>query len=205
MKLIKQLFIVLCLFSTSLAYADVPVLGKDYNILNPAHPTNSRNKIEVLEFFSYGCIHCYNLNTMMKTWEKNMPKDVSFKYIPVIFASSMEIPARAFYAAKFLDMHAKLHNILFDIWHADNPPYDEASVTDAVVLKGVDRSKFHDAYNGFSMKPSLARAMNMQKTYNIRGTPTIVVAGKYVIPGESAHAIQILNALIDMARKDQKH
>ncbi|MDX8399535.1 MAG: thiol:disulfide interchange protein DsbA/DsbL [Gallionellaceae bacterium] len=205
MKLIKQLFIVLCLFSTSLAYANEPVLGKDYTVLNPTLPTNSGNKIEVLEFFSYGCIHCYNLNSMMGKWEKKMPKDVSFKYVPIVFAPSMEIPARAFYAAEFLGMHAKLHNVLFDIWHADHPPYDEASATNAVVKKGVDRTKFHDAYNSFSMKPSLARAMAMQKTYNIRGTPTLVVAGKYVIPGESAHAVQILNALINKARKDRKH
>ncbi|ABM02411.1 thiol:disulfide interchange protein DsbA [Psychromonas ingrahamii 37] len=213
MNLIKQLFLTLILLCASQAFAK-PELGKDYSILNPAMPTHSGKKIEVLEFFSYDCIHCYNFNPLMQAWTKRMPDDVSLTYVPVVYRADMEIPARAFYAVEYLGLHNKLHDTLFDIWHSSNPPYDKASLINALTPYGVDVTKFQNAYNAYSISQALERArglaytldIHMQKNdYHIRSTPTLIIGGKYVISGESAHTIKLLYALIEKVRKEKKH
>ena len=84
MKLIKQMLaITFFLFSTQVL-ADVEA-GSDYKELSPSQPVHSGEKIEVLEFFFYGCSHCFNLHPHITAWEKKMPKDVTMQYVPVIF------------------------------------------------------------------------------------------------------------------------
>jgi len=95
-KLLKSLLIMVVLFSGSTTFAAVE-LGKDYKMLNPSQPTSSK-KIEVLEFFFYGCSHCFNLHKPLSAWEKAMPKDVELTFVPTIFRNSMEPMARTMYA-----------------------------------------------------------------------------------------------------------
>ena len=206
MRLIKQLFMVLALLCATHAFAE-PEAGKDYQILNPAQPTQSGNKIEVLEFFFYGCSHCYNLNPQLSAWEKKMPKDIKFTYVPAIFdRPTWEVSARTFYALEALGQLAQLHDALFSAWNDNIELVDEASTTDFLAKHGVDRKKFSDAYNSFSMQSKVVRAKQMEQIYRIRGTPSLVVDGKYLITGlPPAETIQVLNALVDKARKEHKH
>ena len=203
MRLFRQFFAVLALLCATYAHADV-VLGKDYKLMNPPQPTTSGKKIEVLEFFSYGCIHCYHLHPYMEAWEKKMPKDVEFTYVPAIFNPAWEVSARTFYALEALGQRAQLHDDLFNAWDGGVNLVDEASTSDFVAKHGVDRKKFSDAYNSFSMQSKVTRAKQMGQSYGIRGTPTLIVDGKYLITGlHPAETIQVLNALIDKARKER--
>lgn len=206
MKLIKQLFMVLVLLCATQAFAE-PEAGKDYQMLNPAQTTHSGNKIEVLEFFFYGCSHCFKLHPLVAAWEKKLPKDVEFTYVPVVFNPTWEVSARTFYALEALGQRAQLHDELFNAWNVQNLELvDEASSTDYLAKHGVDRKKFSDAYNSFSMQSKVVRAKQMGQTYGIRGTPTMIVDGKYLITGlQPAETMQVLNALIDKARKERKH
>ena len=205
MRLIKQLFMVLALLCATHAFAE-PEAGKDYQMLNPPQPTQNRNKIEVLEFFFYGCTHCNKLNPLIGAWEKKLPKDVEFIYVPAVFNPTWEVSARTFYALEALGQRAQLHDELFNAWDANVELVDEASTTDFLAKHGVDRKKFADAYNSFSMQSKVVRAKQMGQTYGIRGTPTLIVDGKYVITGlHPAETMQMLNALIDKARKEHKH
>jgi thiol:disulfide interchange protein DsbA len=207
MKIFKQILAVtLFLFSTQVL-ADVEA-GRDYKELSPSQPTHTGEKIEVLEFFFYGCSHCFHLHPFISAWEKKMPKDVELQYVPVIFRDSWEGMARTFYALDALGQQRRLHDDLFNAWNVSNIDLgDEAKVTDFVTQRGVDRTKFSAAINSFAMSSKVARSNQMVRDYGIRGTPTLVVEGKYVITGlEPAETIKVLDAVVAKARKERsKH
>ena len=200
-KSIRALLITAALFISGAAFAAAE-LGKDYKMLNPAQPASSK-KIEVLEFFFYGCSHCYHLHTPLTAWEKTMPKDVELTFVPTIFRDSMEPMARTMYALESMGQLDKLHDALYRAWNVDNIElFDEASIGDFVAKHGVDRAKFTAAYNSFSMQSRVARAKQMVRSYRINGTPTLIVDGKYVITGlQPDDTVRVLKEVINIARK----
>ena len=201
-KFIKSLFVaaMLLLGSTALAAE----LGRDYKLLNPAQPT-SAEKIEVLEFFFYGCSHCFHLHPLMSKWEKTMPKDVALTYVPTIFRDSWEPMARTYYALELLGQLHPLHDALYRAWNVDKTDLsDEARIFDFVAARGVDRAKFSAAYNSFTMQSKVARAKQMIRSYGLTGTPTLVVDGRYLITGlQPADTIRVLDEVIAMVRKEK--
>jgi thiol:disulfide interchange protein DsbA len=204
MKLIKNLLIALSLLVSSAALADAQ-LGKEYSLLNPPQPTSTK-KIEVLEFFFYGCSHCFHLHPKLSEWEKTMPKDVEMILVPTIFRDSWEPMANTYYALESMGQQRQLHDALFRAWNEDKIDLsDEARIGDFVSKHGVDRAKFSAAYNSFSMKSKVTRAKQMIRSYSISGTPTLVVDGKYVIEGlQPEETIRALKEVIVLARKTHK-
>ncbi|HEY6280762.1 MAG TPA: thiol:disulfide interchange protein DsbA/DsbL, partial [Burkholderiales bacterium] len=85
MKLFKYLLLYCLLMFAGDALAAAPILNKDYRLVSPPQPTETGNKIEVIEFFYYGCPHCYDLEQYLKKWMSNVPKDVAFRRIPAVF------------------------------------------------------------------------------------------------------------------------
>jgi len=203
MKLIKSLVVALSLLVSGAAFAAAE-LGKDYTLLNPPQPTDSK-KIEVLEFFFYGCSHCFHLHPLLSTWEKTMPKDVELTFVPTIFRDSWEPMARTFYALESLGQQ-QLHDALYKAWNVDNNQLlEEDKIRDFVSSHGVDGAKFSAAYNSFSMQSKVARAKQMIRSYGINGTPTLVVDGKYVIEGlQPEDTIRVLKDVIAVARKTHR-
>jgi thiol:disulfide interchange protein DsbA len=201
-KFIKQLFAVLLLLCSTQVFA-VPELGTDYTVLSSPQPHNG-SKIEVIEFFFYGCSHCYKLHPFMDQWEKKMPKDVTFTYVPAVFNATWEVSARTFYALEALGLRKQVHDDLFNAWNRDNLELtDEATTASFLAKHGVDSNKFSEAYNSFSIQSSVMRAKQLGQTFGIRGTPTIIVDGKYVVPGDTERTVRVLEAVVDMARKDR--
>ena len=198
---IKSLLVAVALFFSSAAFAAAE-LGRDYNLLNPPLPVAGK-KIEVLEFFFYGCSHCFDLHTPLSAWEKTMPRDVELTYVPTIFRDSMEPMARTLYALESIGQFDKLHDVLYRAWNVDKVQlFDEASISDFVARHGVDKAKFSSAYNSFSMQSKVTRARQMVRSYGVRGTPTLVVDGKYMISGlYPDDTIRVLNEVVAMARK----
>ena len=207
MKFIKIFLAATVLLFSTQVMADIEA-GRDYKELSPAQPTHTGEKIEVLEFFFYGCSHCFNLHPFISAWEKKMPKDVELQYVPVIFRDSWEGMARTYYALEAIGQQRRLHDVLFNAWNVTNVDLsDEARVTDFVAQHGVDRAKFSAAFNSFTMSSKVSRSNQMVRDYGIRGTPTIVVDGKYVITGlEPAETVKVLDAVVAKARKERgKH
>lgn len=200
-ELIRNLVVAAALLAGGTVYAGVEQ-GKDYSVLPSPQPT-SGSKIEVLEFFFYGCGHCYHLHSTLVEWEKKMPKDVELTYVPTIFRDTMEPMARTFYALESLGELHRLHDPLYRAWNVDNVKlFDEAQIAGFVATKGVDRAKFSAAYNSFTMQSRVTRAKQMTRSYLISGTPTLIVDGKYVITGlQPDDTIRVLNELIAMVRK----
>jgi thiol:disulfide interchange protein DsbA len=200
-KLTKCLLVAVALFISGAALADAQ-LGKDYSLLNPAQPTGTK-KIEVLEFFFYGCSHCFHLHPLLSAWEKTMPKDVELTFVPTVFRDSWEPMANTFYALESMGQQQQLHDALYRAWNEENLALTDAdNIADFVAKHGVDRAKFTAAYSSFSMQSKVTRAKQMIRSYGINGTPTLVVDGKYVIEGlQPEDTIRALKEVIVMARK----
>lgn len=203
-KMFKDWLVAAALLISGAAFAEAQ-LGKDYTLLSPAQPTSSK-KIEVLEFFFYGCSHCYHLHGPLTAWEKTMPKDVEMIFVPTLFRDSMEPMARTMYALESLGQRAQLHEPLYRAWNVDKIDLnDEAKIIDFVGKHGVDRAKFKAAYNGFAMQSKVTRAKQMVRSYQIQGTPTLIVDGKYIISGlQPEDAVRVLKDVVAMARKVHK-
>jgi protein dithiol oxidoreductase (disulfide-forming) len=204
MGFFKQLIAVLALLCATCAQAEVMV-GKDYNILGQPQPVASGNKIEVLEFFSYSCSHCYHLHPLLSAWEKKMPKDVALQYVPVVFGASQEPMAHAFYALEMLGKIGQLHDPLFVAWNVTGVDLsDEEKIAEFVAKHGVDRKKFSAEFNSFSVSSKVARSNQWVLRYGIRGTPTMIVDGKYVITNlHPEDTIRVLDEVIKIARKER--
>ena len=206
---------VLALAGVSAAFAQAPVKDKEYAMVEPPQPTNSGAKVEVLEFFFYGCPHCYNLQPALMSWAKTMPKDVEYRRVPTIFRDSWVPMARAFYAMEAAGVLEMLHHDLFIAIHEQHNEKligDKTAFLDWAANKGADRKKLEDAYDSFAVQTKTQRAVQMTKLYGITGTPSIVVDGKYLTaPGmtlDAKHQVdydrftKVLNDLIGAARKE---
>ncbi len=204
MGLFRQIIAVLIFLCASYAQAEV-VAGVDYKVLNSPQPTHSGKKIEVLEFFFYGCSHCYHLHPELEKWEKKKPRDVKLQYVPVVFGESQAPMAHTFYTLELLGKLRQLHDALFVAWNVSGINLvDEATITDFVAKHGVDSAKFRADYNSFSVSSKVMRGNQMVLSYGVRGTPTIAVDGKYIITGlQPKDTIRVLKEVIKIARKER--
>ena len=200
-KIILAVFIVL--FSAHLSAE--PVAGRDYKLIDPAQPTHSGNKIEVLEFFFYGCSHCFHLHPELAAWERKIPKDVELVYVPTVFNPNWEPMAYTYYALDALGKIQDLHNELFEAWNVKNILLtEESKISEFVAKHGVDAKKFSEAYHSFGVGSKVMRSKQLSQSYRISGTPTVIVNGKYLITGlQPVETIRVMSELIEKIRKER--
>lgn len=178
--------------------------AEDYSMLSPPQPTHSGNKIEVLEFFFYGCIHCYHLHPSLAKWEKTMPQDVSIDFVPVVFSQAWAPMAYTYYALKEMGKVKQLDDKLYDALNMDGLPLNDVnSIADFVSHYGIKRKEFIAYYKSFTVQADVERARQMVNDYQISGTPTLIVDGKYVVynKADPDQTIVNLDKVIAMARK----
>ncbi|MFY9260244.1 MAG: thiol:disulfide interchange protein DsbA/DsbL [Gallionella sp.] len=202
-NLMYRLLLAATLLLGGSAFADSQ-LGKDYVRLDPAQPT-SNQKIEVLEFFFYECSHCFHLHPFLMEWEKSLPKDVQIQYVPTIFRAATEPLARTFYALEGLGQIKQMDDAIYQAVHVQQAElFDLSSIGAFVAKNGVDKNKFTAAYNSFTVNSKVNQAKQMIRTYKIQGTPTLVVAGKYVITQQQPQDVpRILNDVIAKVRQER--
>jgi thiol:disulfide interchange protein DsbA len=174
-----------------------------YTELKPPQPTEAGGKIEVVEFFWYGCIHCYNLEPALEGWLKKLPPDAQFRRVPAVFNPRWEHDARIFYAFEALKLLDRLHRPFFDAIHQDRLRTDDPKALAQWLQKqGVDAQKFSDVMKSFSVHSRTQRAKLMTAGYKIDGTPAIAVDGRYTVSaGEGM--LETVSQLIDQARKQR--
>jgi thiol:disulfide interchange protein DsbA len=165
--------------------------------INPPQPVENDGKVEVLEFFAYGCIHCANLEPSLEAWAKKQPPDVKLKRIPSP-AAIMGIDSTVlYYSLEALGQVDRLHAKLFDAIHLERVTLGNPAVLNKWLEKnGVDPKKYEEAQQSFSVVTKVKRAVKMVEDYRISATPTIVVNGRFMLEQGSTGA-QVLFANVD--------
>jgi thiol:disulfide interchange protein DsbA len=155
--------------------------------LPQAQPTRNPAKVEVIEFFWYGCPHCYAAEPRVAAWLKKQPADVEFVRVPAIFNARWAVLGRAYYAMQQLKLGDKAHQALFDAIHRDHKNLsDETSLAEFFATQGVPADKFRAAFNDFDVDSKVRRANQLTGRYGLEGVPTFIVNGKYRIDGTLA-------------------
>ena len=201
----KLLILLFLLVNSAVLQAAGYTEGVEYKAL-PPQPTDTGEKIEVLEFFWYGCPHCYTFEPYIKAWKKTKPDNVEFVRVPAIFRPDWEIQARTYYALTNMGAIEDLHEKIFAAIHNDKKKLDKkATLTDFVVKNGVDRKKFEEEYNSFSVDTMVRKAKKKQTAYKIQGVPSIVVNGKYLSSGSMSGSYDNLVKILDyLVAKESK-
>ena len=201
----KLLVLLFLLLNSSLLQAADFVEGKHYKRLTP-QPTSTGDKVEVLEFFWYGCPHCYTFEPFVAAWKKTKPANVVFIRVPAIFRPAWEIQARAYYALNNMGVIEDVHEKIFYAIIKDRKRLDNLDqIADFVEKYGVDRKKFMTQANSFAIDGMVRKAKKRQAGYKIEGVPSIAINGKYLTSGSMSgsydNLINIMDYLIEKESK----
>ena len=184
------------------AQAFKPQLGADYLLLDkPVAVEAPAGKIEVVEFFGYWCSHCNAFEPVLQEWVKRLPKDISFRRVPVMFAPDHALHQRLYYAIEAMGLVEKLHGKVFAALHAEKLQLNRAeALADWVAKQGVDRAKFVEQFSSFSVTTKASRAKQLQDAYRVEGVPALGVAGRFYTDGSFAknmpRALQVVEHLV---------
>ena len=186
------------------ALAEEWVEGEHYDVITPVLRGKS-DKIEVTEFFWYGCTHCYSFEPQIAQWKKSLDDDVVVVGSPAIWNALMEVHAKAFYAAQVLGVLDKVHMPLFQAINVDRRRLDsEDELAALFAASGVAREDFQRAFNSFGVGSQVRQANSRARAARITGTPAMMVAGKYRIStrkaGSQANMLKLATFLIEKER-----
>jgi thiol:disulfide interchange protein DsbA len=149
------------------------VEGKNYIRLPNPQPVETGNKIEVVEFFSYGCPHCAALEPYLDKWLESLPQDVAFRRVPVMFHPDWLQLAKVYYTLDAMGQAAKLSSEVFKAIHQQNVNLaDKNKFFDWAAGKGLDRKKVEEVFSSFAIDGKVKRAMQLAQEYHIEGVPT---------------------------------
>ena len=205
MSKIARLFFAV-LFALPLAAAAQQQFG--YSEVNPPQPVDAKGKIEVVEFFWYGCPHCYNLEPHIEAWLKKLPPDVEFRRIPAVFNQRWAHDAAIYYTLESMGLLDKLHRPLFDAIHKDRLQTDnQAALSEWLQKHGVDPKKFIDTMKSFGVQSKTRRATQQTVAYKIDGTPAMAVQGRYTVSADQGKSqqgmLQAVDQVVAMVRKQK--
>ncbi|HET7570718.1 MAG TPA: thiol:disulfide interchange protein DsbA/DsbL [Gammaproteobacteria bacterium] len=184
MKLLVGLLMVFAVTAAAHAAPAQPQFkeGENYRLVVPVQPTDAGpNQVQVIEFFWYGCPHCYAFEPYLENWAASQPDNVLFKRVPAVINPGWKPQARAFYTARVLGVVGKLHKPIFDEIHLRHHfLHDEESFQKFFAQYGISKDQFDTAWNSFAVDTMMKQAAVLGERYRIMGVPTVVVAGKYI-------------------------
>jgi thiol:disulfide interchange protein DsbA len=199
-----------CVFLLGAGSASAQLVeGKNYDRIKNPQPTETGNKIEVIEFFSYGCPHCAELEPYLETWLAKLPPDVAFRRVPVMFQERWVPLAKIYYTLDALGEERKLSPDVFKAIHGQNVAlWDDKKFFEWAASKGIDRKKVEDVYNSFAVNGKMSRAKQQAQQFNIQSVPTVVVDGKFITGSERvgthAQLPPAVEELVNKARSEKK-
>ena len=206
-------FALLCAFvigsfaaSAAFAQGTEPREGTDYRFVKPTQPTDApAGKIEVIEFFGYWCPHCHEFEPSMADWAKRNEAKVSMVYVPIAFQSLMINLQKLYYALDALGKEKELRRKIFGAIHEEHslaPTADAGAIADWVAKNGIDKKKFIDVFNSFSVQAKVNRANQIAKAYGVDAVPELGIAGKYLV-NVQARTIGNADAMVARALKEK--
>jgi thiol:disulfide interchange protein DsbA len=183
-----------------------PRPGVDFNALHPELPVETAGKIEVIEFFWYGCPACYKIEPLIEAWIPKLAPDTEFRRVPAVFNDRWALDAAIFYTFEAMGLVERLHRPLFDAIHRERLRTDQKGAFEQWLARhGVDARKFEETSKSFGVQSRLRRAAREAVAYRIEGTPTLAVHGRYTITVEQARTfermIEIADHLIAATRR----
>lgn len=179
--------------------------GHEFVSVKPPAPTDApAGKIDVVEFFWYGCPHCYSLEPDLKAWVAKLPADVAFRKVHVPW--QVQAHQQLYYTLETMGLAETLNDKVFAAIHVDKNRLDQPeAMADLVAKNGGDRARFLETYKSFGLRARVQRGTQLAAAYKIDGVPMIGVAGRFLtapsMVGSNAGALKVADALIDRVRK----
>jgi thiol:disulfide interchange protein DsbA len=168
-------------------------------------PIETGDKIEVIDFFFYGCQHCNDLLPRLERWRKSKPVDVVYRHIPVVRHDSWAPLAKTYFTLEALGEAERLHHAVFHGYHVEDLYMSQDKVISEWAAKqGLDPEKFMAIYRSDETRQKVERARKQTLDYDIQGTPSLVVDGRFLTDGASPKTIDILDRLIRIARQQRE-
>lgn len=180
--------------------------GKHYEVLPVPVQTGDQTSVEVVEMFSYACIHCYSFEPDLIKWRSTAPAGVKFLRIPAVFNADWQLLAQAYFTAEVLNVVDKVHEHLFNAIHVESRDLRDPAVMAEVFEKhaGIKPEQFNEVYNSFSVRTLVNQAVAKGRAYKITGVPTLIVNGKYRVDGQLAgdntRMLKVVDFLIEKER-----
>ncbi|HYD78523.1 MAG TPA: thiol:disulfide interchange protein DsbA/DsbL [Paucimonas sp.] len=157
-----------------------PQNGADYLTLPEAQQTDSGNKVEVVEFFSYACPHCAAFEPQLAEWVKKQGGRIAFKRVPLAYRAQWVPLQKMYYALEALGKTEEVHARIFHAVHRERAPYDnDSAMIELAVKLGIDRKQFTEAYNSFGVQSKVRRTGQLQEAYRVTGVPMLAIDGRY--------------------------
>ena len=188
------------------AQAKPPQAGTDYLVVEkPAGVEAPAGKIEVVEFFWYSCSHCNAFEPALEGWIKRAPKDVVVRRVPVAFQDNFVPQQRLFHTLEAMGLLNKLHAKVFAAIHGEKQNLTKAdAIVDWVAKQGVDKAKFEEQFNSFSVATKATRGTQLQNAYRVEGVPSLGVAGRFytesTLTKNMDRALQVVEFLAGLVR-----
>lgn len=183
--------------------------GKEFTRLKNPQPVESGAKIEVIEFYSYGCPHCRDLEEHLGPWIKKVPSNVSFKRVPVAFQAAWVNLGKIYYTLEALERDDLSAKVFQSIHSANVKLHEEKNFFDWAKTNGLDETKVKDLWNSFSLNSKMNRAKTLATNYGVDGVPMLFVDGKFklqphMLPGLHKDIPAALDFLIARAKSERK-
>jgi protein dithiol oxidoreductase (disulfide-forming) len=181
--------------------------AREFQRLDPPREA-AQGRIEVTEFFYYGCPVCYETEPLLSRWLGTAPDYVTIRRVPALSSEAWEPFAKLYYALEALGQVERLHWPVYDAFHfEDQRLNDEKVMVDWVVRNGVEREKFIQAYSSQQVADKVAQARELLKSYGVRAVPTFIVDGKFLtsarLAGGTEQVVQVLDRLVRRAREER--
>ena len=194
--------------TSALAQAGAPVEGVHYlRLSKPAPVSAPTGKIEVVEFFWYGCPHRNALEPALEAWVRRLPADVAFRRVPVAFSATHETHQKLYYALEAMGALEKMHPRVFAAIHNQRQRLDrDADQAAFVRANGLDGDKFLQAGKSFTVQTRMRQARQLAQAYDVDGVPTLGVHGRFytggALAGDNVRALAVAEVLIDRVRRN---
>ena len=168
--------------------------------------SESPSQVEVVEVFSYMCIHCYSFDPLLQGWEANMPEQAVFNRVPAVFSDDWALMARAFYTAEILGISEQMHGPLFDAIHVKPKNLRDEDEMASLFSEagGVSEQEFTKAYDSFFVRSRVMQAQAKSRAYGVTGVPTMIVNGKYRVDGRMAGSNQGMLDVVDFLVEQER-
>lgn len=172
--------------------------GEDY-IKIDQQETSSGDRVEVLEFFWYGCPHCYQFEPMLSGWLKSKSPKSEFIRVPAVFRPEWKVHARTYYTLEVMGQVDKMHVPIFDEIHkAKKSRLDkESDMFEFIGNNGINKDEFIEIYKSFSVDNMMRKAIKQLQDYKVHGVPAMAVNGKYLVTGETAQSYENMLRIVD--------